>query len=93
MSDKDWIGTGVKATPQQYKEIADMIEDANDTPVIAFGNGPDAASVAWHHVKKFIDKCAKKNGLPNMRDVTYSYNQETGEFFKPKKKCAGRSCR
>ena len=81
--DSELVGTGVFATDAQRREIEAKCKAASKTPVVSFGGGPDAASVMWHHARKFIDKCARKNGLPNMK-VQYSYHRGTGEFYKPK---------
>lgn len=72
--------TGVFATPEQRDEIEKAITRANETPVMMMC-GHDVAAVAWRQVQNLCHAMALKNGLPD-RETTYSYNRETGEFFK-----------
>jgi hypothetical protein len=78
--------TGKFATTEETKEIQDLIQKAQSTPVIALStrdalSGNDFATRAWRQAKEGVHEMALAHGLPEIAGF-YGATEE-GEFVGP----------
>ena len=77
--------TGVKATPEELKELREMAEQASRTPVIAMSSadalgGRDWATMAWKRCQERCHAIALAHGLPEIEGF-YGLTND-GEFVR-----------
>ena len=65
-------GTDVYATDEEFEKLSALVEEARNTPVIAFTSaqalgGRDCASMAWDNVKKACHEAALAHDLPEIQ--------------------------
>lgn len=71
---------GVFATDEEGRELTRLVREAQRTPVIVVGSGPDMATRAWEAAYKRIHATAMAHGLPEI-DGFYGFDGSNNEFL------------
>ena len=72
--------TGVFATAEETKEIAELALDASTAPVMLVG-GSDLSQIAWGRLHNRVDELAVAHGLTALDDRHYGFDAKKGEFL------------
>lgn len=73
---------GLFIPQDELVEAIQAYRQAQNTPVITFGNSPDMASVAWKLAQQKIHGFALKAGAPEIPGY-YGLDTATGEVIAP----------
>lgn len=72
--------TGVFATDDETKEIAELALEASMAPVMLVG-GSDLSQIAWGRLHNRVDELAVAHGLPALNDRYYGFDAKKNEFL------------